>query len=227
MKTRKLRANRKTVPLPCEIVIPRVTTTLQTPHLFAQSPRYNLIARLSLPPMVSTNDSPTWHPSVTARAGLVALLLLLLATVAPPVKGQAPGDGLFSPAEPSNLVRRALPSADDITVRQRVVTIDFDSLKRFGAVAQGTADAPARLTLNLFDDTVLTAIVERTVPTSSGYSLWGRIEGADNGSMTLVVNGTVVVGSVDTVSGTYRIRSVAKQLYAISEVDESKLPPTE
>ena len=43
--------------------------------------------------------------------------------------------------------------------------------------------------------------------------------------MTLVVNGTVVAGSVRTPLGTYRVKSVGKRLYAISEVDESMLPP--
>lgn len=169
---------------------------------------------------------------------------------------QEPEDGLFSPERPSNSrdIERAptdditlrqrtpatdfnileRPPTDDITVRQRVATIDFDILERSGAVtgqsgtvAERTADEPERLNLNLFDDTVLTAIVERTVPTRSGYALWGRIEGVEGGTMTLVVNGTVVAGSVQTLSGEYRIQSVGDQLYAISQIDEAKLPPVD
>ena len=105
----------------------------------------------------------------------------------------------------------------------------------FGSAASGCrsatglklTDTHSKLTLNLFDDTVLAAIVERTAPTSSGYSLAGRIEGVELGTVTLVVNGTVVAGSVRAPVGTFRIRPVGKRLYAISEVDESKLPPVD
>ena len=65
------------------------------------------------------------------------------------------------------------------------------------------------LTLNLFDDTVVTGLVEWTDPTfSGGYSVSGRLVGDPLGSLTLVVNGERVVGTVQSPEGTYRIRSV-------------------
>ena len=114
---------------------------------------------------------------------------------------------------------------DDITMRRREVTIDFGMLEVSKATLSQRSDTPSKLTLNLFDDTVLTAIVDRTAPTPSGYSLSGHIEGVELGTVTLVVNGSVVAGSVRTPGGTYRIRSIGNRLYAISEIDESKLPP--
>ena len=61
--------------------------------------------------------------------------------------------------------------------------------------------------MNLFDDIVFTGIVERTAPTFSGdYSVSGQIDGVTLGTMTLVVNGEVVAGTVRTPHGTYRIR---------------------
>ena len=64
------------------------------------------------------------------------------------------------------------------------------------------------LHLNLFDDVSVTVIVEWTEPTfSGGYSLSGSLLGDPLGSMTLVVNGNRVVGSVEAGGQMYRIRS--------------------
>ena len=174
--------------------------------------------------MTWIGDSPRLHWRAIAGAGLVLALLLAIA----PVHGaedRQQNSGLFSPVEPQEFRSVAAPRPDDITMRRREVTIDFDMLALSRASAGRPATPPATLTLNLFDDTVLTAVIEQVAPTSSGYSLSGRIEASEPSSVILVVNGTVVAGSVRTLEGTYRIRSVGKRLYAISEVDESKLPP--
>jgi hypothetical protein len=157
---------------------------------------------------------------------LVASLLVALPAAVQTADAQGDSRGLFSPAEPSAFRSVAIPAPHDIAIRQREVTIDFSQLARLQASASHPTGPPAKLTLNLFDDTVLTAVVDQMAPTSSGYSLSGRIEGMEHGTMTLVVNGTVVAGSVRTPHGIYRVTSVGKSLYAISEVDESKLPPT-
>ena len=94
-----------------------------------------------------------------------------------------------------------------------------------GAAVRAAAGRPTKLRLNLFEDAVFTAIIDPTAPTLSGYSLSGRREEKESDTITLVVNGTVVAGSVYTPSGTYRVRSIGAALYAISEVDESRLPP--
>ena len=87
------------------------------------------------------------------------------------------------------------------------------------ALAPGTA-----LTLNLFDDVVVTGVVEQTAPTfSGGYSVAGHLVEEPLGTMTLVVNGETVVGTVRLVGETYQIRSVGDGLYAISEVEEPPL----
>ena len=175
--------------------------------------------------MTWIQDSQPRHSGVTARAWLVMTLLVALPPGVRAAEAEQHKVGLFSAAEPSPLRSVAILKPDDVTIRRREVTIDFEMLALSRESADQSTGTSAKLTLNLFDDTVLTAIVNRTVPTSSGYSLSGRIEGVEFGTMTLVVNGTVVAGSVRTPAGTYRIRSIGKRLYAISEVDESKLPP--
>ena len=53
----------------------------------------------------------------------------------------------------------------------------------------------------------------------------GRLAGVEMGTVTLVVNGEVVAGTVRTPEATYRIRPTGAGLHAVSEVDLSKLPP--
>ncbi len=107
---------------------------------------------------------------------------------------------------------------DGATLRHRWVRINAGTL----ALARdgGAAQAPATLTLNLFDDTAFTGIVNRVARTfSGGYALSGGVIEDPLGSMALVVNGDTVAGTVRTVDGTYRIRSVGGGLYAVAEVD--------
>ena len=83
---------------------------------------------------------------------------------------------------------------------------------------------PPTLTLNLFDDVALTAVIEQTARTASGYSLSGRIAGTEPGSVTLVVNGDVLAGTVRTLSATYTIRATAGGMYSIRQIDPSAFP---
>ena len=79
--------------------------------------------------------------------------------------------------------------------------------------------------LNLFDDVVFTGIVEHVEPTASGHALWGRLDGVELGTMTMVVNGSVVVGTVRTLDAAYSIRTAGDGTYVIRQIDESSLPP--
>ena len=153
-------------------------------------------------------------------------------------------DGLFStvnrPAE--HLDSPVLTSHDATIVRHRLVTIDLEQLHRARAAADvlprpfvstkavspssGNRDAApaadATLIVNLFEDVVFTGIAEWTAPTfSGGYSISGRLAGEPLGTLTIVVNGETVAGTVRTLGGTYRIRSVGRGQCAISEVEET------
>ena len=79
--------------------------------------------------------------------------------------------------------------------------------------------------LNLFDDVVFTGIVEHVEPTASGHALWGRLDGVELGTMTMVVNGSIVVGTVRTLDAVYSIRTAGDGTYVIRQIDESSLPP--
>ena len=157
---------------------------------------------------------------------------------------EAQQSGLFSTVDPAaEQLDSPVPALlDATTLRRRVVTMNLDRLQRARATTlprspvqskalsprSGRRDAvpapDATLTLNLFEDVVFTGVVEHTAPTfSGGYSISGRLVGDPLGTLTLVVNGETVAGSVRTLGGTYRIRSVGSGLYAISEIEEPPL----
>ena len=140
---------------------------------------------------------------------------------------QAQSAGLFSKVE-----GEPPPSTDVETLASRLVDIDFGQLAQVVESPVGTKDPvtgdPPKaqsLVLNLFDDVVFTGIVEHVEPTASGHALWGGLDGVELGTMTMVVNGSIVVGTVRTPYAVYSIRTAGDGTYVIRQVDESSLPP--
>ena len=178
--------------------------------------------------------------SATQRRVLAVVTPVLLAVLLlPPVESQAAD--LFTPVDepPPPSISSAAP-----TLRSRVVTLDLGQVQRAWSAVAEPSDKAARtrdtstrtdkagviptlgttLTFNLFDDVVVTGTVERTAPTfSGGYSVAGHLVEEPLGTMTLVVNGETVAGTVRTLGETYYIRSAGDGLYTISEVEEPPL----
>ena len=159
---------------------------------------------------------------------------------------EAQSSGLFSAVYRASVqLDSPVPaSVGATTLRSRVVMMDLGRLQRARATAAGLLRSPVQskavsppsgdrdavpaldrtLTLNLFEDAVFTGIVEHTAPTfSGGYSISGRLVEEPLGTLTVVVNGETVAGSVRTLGGTYQIRSVGGGHYVISEVEEPPL----
>ena len=163
----------------------------------------------------------------TRHAAHTLLTWCLVVLVGAEVGAQSAG--LFSAADPA-AVRSARAWAGESspsvprTIRSRLVRIDYGMLDVARVAADG-ARGPATLTLNLFDDAVFRARVERGAATGSGYALTGRLEGVPFGTMALVVNGPVVAGTVRTPEATWRIRSAGNRLFLVRQVDLSTLPP--
>ena len=174
-------------------------------------------------------DRAAWRVDRSCGAVLAGVLLAVSGS------GEATGQpaGLFRAAEPTGAaaVRGFQAVADGLTLRRRLVSIDFGQLTPpEDAALSGTADAAVALSgvlrLNLFDDASFTGLVERVAPTySGGYSLSGPLAGVEMGTVTLVVNGAVVAGTVRTPEATYRIRPAGDGLHAVSQIDPARLPP--
>ena len=188
---------------------------------------------------VRAHRSQAGRKNRSVRFTAAVTVAVLMTLVPPPSEAQPPD--LFAPVD------NPLPpsiSADALTLRSRVVTMDLGQVQDAqSAVAappsqavhtrdagsspksSGSVPAPGTtLTFNLFDDVVVTGVVKRTAPTfSGGYSVAGHLVEEPLGTMTLVVNGETVAGTVRTLGATYQIRSVGDGLYAISEVEEPPL----
>ena len=170
-------------------------------------------------------------PSRMATVALIAALLN--AGAAGVVEAQVDSiDGVFADAVGPDF----LPDEPGVTtIRRRLVQIDMAPLAmaqaRAASDARGDGDG-ASLTLNLFDDLVLSGIVEHAEPTASGsgYALSGRLRRIGDGDdgtvweMTLLVYGEMVAGTVRTTDEIYEIRSVGNGTHAITQV-EFTLPP--
>ncbi|MCY4602491.1 MAG: M12 family metallo-peptidase [Acidobacteria bacterium] len=109
-----------------------------------------------------------------------------------------------------------------LTGVDRLVRIDQDVL--LDAFVAATAGDRPVLTLNLLDNIIYAAIVDQTALTSAGYSLSGHLDGVPEGSMTLVVNGDIVVGTVRTATATYAIHSIGGGIHVIQRSERSQLP---
>ena len=168
--------------------------------------------------------SPTarrrWHRSVT-------LAMFLLSVSAGSEAAAQPGD-LFRAVELSGAVggRGFQPPSDSATLRQRLVSVDLGLIAPPLDGTDSASGPTSVLTLNLFEDVSFTARMERSAPTfSGGFALSGRLSGIETGTVTLVVNGGVLAGTVRTPEATYRIRSVGNGLHAVSQIDPERLPP--
>ena len=128
-------------------------------------------------------------------------------------------DGLIAPSGGS-----LVPSASGIsTVRSRLARIAADQLAHARTVIE--SGTPARLTLNFFDDAAFQVILEETLITwTGGYSLLGRLEGIEYGTVALVVRGRVVSGTLRTSGGTYEVEAMEDGVHVIRQIDLSTLP---
>ena len=180
------------------------------------------------------NEQVSQSLGVAAARQLAPLAaLLLVAALVGEVAAQS--TGLFTTIAPSlaAAVRVSPTPPDPLTLRRRLVTIDLGQLTPSTTVLSSAAELPSAppaplgvLRLNLFDDAVFTAIVERTAPTfSGGHVLSGQLLGIEWGTLTLVVNGDVVAGTIRTPGATYRIRPAGNGLHTVSQIDPAQLPP--
>ena len=161
------------------------------------------------------------------------LLALALWVAGAPVAAEA--DRLFSSVQS--------PSQDDIgppfqqalsttvrggaELRVRRAEVLFESLHAARAAYLRDPGQGGSLELNLFEDVGFRAVVLRSAPTASGYSLSGRLEGVPNGTVTLVVNGDVLIGTVRTPQAIYTVESGGSGPARIPQVEPLVPPPQE
>ena len=186
--------------------------------------------------------SPFPWPGLLQSTGakLTSLLsrVLIGATLAPLLSAAAVAQtgALFSSTPPESRIEvearlpetrsdfRSLVLGGNV-MRERRARIDFRQLDAARAAVDIDSGQSGSLELNLFEGVFLKAIDLRSAATASGYSLAGNLDGVPFGTVTLVVNGGVLLGLVRTPSGSYTIETAGDGSALIRQVDLSALPP--
>ena len=109
------------------------------------------------------------------------------------------------------------PTETNSGLPHRNVRIDLNRLVGIREDVEAQRAAP-RVALNLLADVRFQAVFEDATPTLWGYSLSGRLEGERFGTVTLVVHGDIVAGTVRTATATYSIRSVGVGVHVVEQV---------
>ena len=185
-----------------------------------------------------------WMASAMPTATSVAVVFSVTLIAMPAVKGSSPAAptqrqpqegrdgsaGLFLAVESRRTARAAPfggslvpPASGSTMVRSRLARVAGDQLAHArDSIESGT---PAGLTLNFFDDAAFQVILEETLITwTGGYSLLGRLEGTEYGTVALVVRGSGVSGTVRTSGGTYEVEAMEDGVHVIRQIDLSRLP---
>ena len=133
--------------------------------------------------------------------------------VRPQNAARSPTGDLFLAISP---LRRRAAASDPETLRWREVAVDI------GMLAGVPAAQPTVLRLNLFDDVILTGIIVKRTPTySGGYALSGPLFGLAGGTVVLVVNGDMVLGTVRIPGAIFRVQPAGKGRHAIVQDNPS------
>lgn len=118
-----------------------------------------------------------------------------------------------------------LPALSDTggpeVLRHRAARVHVD---RLAAPADASPDAAVPLTLNLFDDVVLTAERERIEADMFGHQTWiGRVDDDPLSHVSVTWKGDVLSGTISTSTGLYRLSS-SNGTAVIEELDASSFP---
>jgi hypothetical protein len=134
-------------------------------------------------------------------------------------KGAIPA--LFSEAAVSGQPDR---TNDRTIIRQRHITINLGLLMK----ADGSPKPDSKgltVSLNLFDDVALTAVIDKTESVSPGsYSFIGRVAGIEQSSVILSVYDSIMSGSITLPGASYQVRYVSGGVHAAYQIDPSAYP---
>lgn len=117
---------------------------------------------------------------------------------------------------------------DGSVVRARTVRVDLAQLGELGdTVASSTFRD--RLPLNLFDDTVFTAVLDRAEPnaTGGGYTWIGNVESKPYSLAILAVRNGRMLGTISTLEESYVIEPAEGDLYLVKQIDAAALAQPE
>ncbi len=165
-------------------------------------------------------------PTRTPPSRLVlvaAILILTLGTSAATALNADPEiEGLFSPSS----IPGTLDIVDSPTVmRYRYVDVDFDDLLNQDGSPKGVEPGHTLL-LNLFDDAVHTAVLDRVdYAPYSDFAWLGHLQGVPYSHVVLVVGDGALTGNVTLPGASFQVRFAGSGVHAICEIDRTAFPP--
>ncbi len=157
-----------------------------------------------------------WHSQKIWFLGLVIGSLLAFHTTAEAIEGNPVR--LFLD---SHLIGTLRSGAIDesLIILRRACQINFEKL------AKVEEDKPECLLLNLFDDTVFIALLDRieTDPMLGGYAWIGRLEGIKDSEVTLVFKDGRLSGTIIFPGGHFQVRHAEDSVHEIREIDSEQM----
>ena len=120
------------------------------------------------------------------------------------------------------------PSSEPGALRERLVDV------RLNMFSDGQNGSPDRLAagnvvlMNLFEDVVYTAVLDRVTLNNSGTLSWiGYLDEDELGSVTLVIDKKegFVIGNISLPGLLYQIRHAGNGVHVVREIDPSAFPP--
>ena len=106
---------------------------------------------------------------------------------------------------------------DPTIIRYRTVNVNLALLNE--------SEVDDKIILNLFDDTIFTAVLEKKEPTpNDGYTLTGYLDGIQYSQVILIVGGDQIAGNITLPGAFYEIRYTSNHVHAIYQIEQSAYP---
>ena len=153
---------------------------------------------------------------------IAAVILVLGSSAVAALEGGPTSKGLFSEA---GLSATLDPAGELGVVRSRAVQLNLELLLDVDGTPRDLT-AEDGLTLNLFADVELVAVLDRVEPSYGGGFTWvGQVQDEPLSAVTLVVSEGMMAGTVVSPQGLYQIRYAGNGVHAVHEIDPSAFPP--
>jgi hypothetical protein len=155
--------------------------------------------------------------------GLTGVLLAIAIGCTVPQSYAGADNRLFSLADPSRgKIDEAMRSR---IIRHRFVNVDIRLLAPSQEPLKNSTAAGGVVVLNLFEDAVFRAVLNRRETRSRGSFTWfGHIEGVRDSQVTLVVEDDVLSGNIRLDRSFYQIRYAGEGTHVIYQIDPNAFP---
>src|SRR5262245_4248785 len=126
---------------------------------------------------------------------------------------------LFSEASYQGAIDEAMRSR---IIRYRFVAVNLDLITG----QKRSNQYSSTLQLNLFDDAIFTAILDRRDGRSETSIVWfGHIEGIEDSQVTLAVESGIIAGNVRIQQTFYQVRYVGEGTHVLYQINPAVFPP--